>query len=214
MLTRREPLLSIFELAVIPARHVPNNQVPMSSNAMFGTKHHVMCTELITICTTTGITTSRRCITVQLRERLSFISRSCLCRVIFTSAVLHILTKFCFALMSHYLRHDSRISSDTEPWNARPGFSVVHNNVTFQRHTAIRKLGFYGGWGAASTKPSARTRGTRSTAAAICYQLEPLPRQEVMHYALCSDAHLINHWRPKDTVAIYLRHACDHNYRG
>jgi len=175
MLTRREPLFSIFELAVIPARHAPNNQVPMSVKANFGTKHHVMCTELITICTTTGITASRRCIIVQLRERLGFISSPCLCRVIFTSAVLHILTKFCFALMSHYLVHDFGTSSDTEPWNARPEFSVAHNNVTFQRHTAIRKLGFYGGWGASSTQPSARTRGTRSITAAIRYQHESLP---------------------------------------
>jgi len=175
MLTRRQPLLSIFEIAVIPARHVPNNQVPMSVKAKFGTKHHVMCTELITIRTTTGITTSRRCIIVQLRERLSFILRSCLCRVIFTSAVLHILTKFCSALMSHYLRHDFRISSDTGPWNARPDFSVAHDNVTFQRHTAIRKLGFYGGWGASSIQPSARTRGTQSATAAIRYQHESLP---------------------------------------
>ena len=61
---------------------------------------------------------------------------------------------------------------------------MAHDNVTFQRHTAIRKLGLYGGWGASSTQPSARTRGTRSITAAIRYQHESLPHQEMMHYAL------------------------------
>jgi hypothetical protein len=68
MLIRREPLSSIFALAVIAARHVPNNQVPTSSTTKFGTKHHVMYTEMITNCTIICITASRSCIISQLWE--------------------------------------------------------------------------------------------------------------------------------------------------